>query len=732
MDNKCVFPSPAAQFFAEQGTRYYILLSSGPNLGENAKFTLSATAFEPAPNDVCETASQITNFRNGTIVLGSTYNALPDNITCGYNYGYPFSGVWYTIAGTGGALSFSTCSTELDFDSAIYVFSGDCEQLECVAADRYGYRACEQSTFGSARTILNTVVGAKYYILISGSYQSAVGDFGLTIAEANPPPNDLCDNAIKLSLEIGRVIGSISDATSDSSMSYTCGYSYDTPSVWYSLLGTGDVYAISTCTSELNFNSALSVSTGSCDNHTCLTSSSYSGQNCSGSSYSFVRIVFPTEVGVEYFIAVEGVDNPVEGDFALTISTVEVPSNDECSGAIAIDSSADVVYGSITNATGFIGPDSSCSYNYGAPSVWYSLMGTGDVYAISTCSSKLNFDSALSVSTGSCDNQTCLTSNSYGGFDFNCSDTLNVFARVVFPTEVGVEYFISVEGLNSATEGDFALKISTVDVPRNDECSGAISIDPSNRAIRGSITNATGHVGSDISCTYYYNAPSVWYSLNGTGDVYALSTCSSALNFDSALSVSTGSCDNQECITSNSNNGYSCSDTVYSAATVVIATDIGVEYFIAVEGLNYPLEGKFDLILSKVEVAANDDCSGAVLIQPDNTTIYGSTVNATVSKSTDSSSCFVFDNSPDLWYRVEGTGTLLTASLCGERTMYDSQLAIFEGSAAGCDQSCILVSNDDYCGYASQVEWPTEIGVTYFIRVFGFGTGVGPFELRVF
>jgi hypothetical protein len=358
--------------------------------------------------------------------------------------------------------------------------------------------------------------------------------------------------------------------------------------------------------------------------------------------------------------------------------------------------------------------------------VWFSLIGTGDVFSISTCSSELTFDTALSVSTGSCDNQTCITTGAYN--DYGCLETSYSAAKVIFHTEVGVEYYIQVQSLSSSSDGELELHISTVIVPANDVCSDAINIPVGTETISGSITNATAPPSFNNFCSYLYDAPDVWYTLIGTGDAYAVSTCSSVLNFDSALSVSSGSCSNQACITSDAYNGAPCPNGFYSTARVVFRTEVGEEYFIAVQGINYPSEGDFELQIATVAAPPNDNCADALTIVPGDGPIFGSTSLGTYSGS--NSSCSGDDTSPDLWYRVEGNGTVLTASTCGARTTYDSQISIYEGAGDVCDATCV-VTNDDFCGPASQIEWMANAGVTYYIRVHGYSTSSGSFVLRV-
>lgn len=153
-----------------------------------------------------------------------------------------------------------------------------------------------------------------------------------------------------------------------------------------------------------------------------------------------------------------------------------------------------------------------------------------------------------------------------------------------------------------------------------------------------------------------------------------------------------------------------------------------MQYFITVENLNNTMEGDFSLVVSTVVEPLNDDCLGAFLIQPGNDAIFSSTFHATGSLVNIS---LGYQMDTDVWNGVEGTGTILTASTCGELTMFDTQLSVFEGIGGECDQS-LIVSDDDFCAPGSLVRWFAENRSTYYIRVYGYGATSVPFELQVF
>ena len=86
--------------------------------------------------------------------------------------------------------------------------------------------------------------------------------------------------------------------------------------------------------------------------------------------------------------------------------------------------------------------------------------------------------------------------------------------------------------------------------------------------------------------------------------------------------------------------------------------------------------------------------------------------------------------SPGVWYSIVGTGNLITASTCGDRTDFDTALRVFRGQC-GALEPIVQNDDDDACGLQSSVEWNSEEGVTYWILVHGFGESSGTYTLEL-
>lgn len=497
------------------------------------------------------------------------------------------------------------------------------------------------------------------------------------------------------------------------------------PSTWFSLIGTGDVYVVSTCSKDLSFDSAISVTTGPCANLQCVGYADFTQGYCRESSYGAATVLFRTDVGIPYYIGVEGINSPTHWNFTLSITTVvHTPPNSDCSNSIVIEPGESIVRGTITNATQNRHFNNTCTMTGDLPSVWYTMVGTGDVFEISTCNSDLTFDAGISVSTGSCEDtdRECLVSTTYDSYA--CLENPYISARVSFLSQFGVEYFLQVHpAIMSSWNGDFALDISIGEPPGNDNCSSATLVEAGTSSVLGSISHSTWDTNMNIMCSLgTWDTKIVWYSLIGTGEIHSISTCSSVLTFDSTISVMTGDCSSLECLIPGMDVQRDCPEAPYRAATILLRTEVGVEYFIAVEATNYTWEGEFSLGVSVVEPLPNDECSGATDIQANAGPIYGTTRGAT------SSTNMYSDPRPDLWYRMVGNGTNTVASICGEATTYDPITEVFQGDEGYCNQTLIASTvEEDSC----RLEWYAILGVTYYIRVSGWCGDEDQFELQV-
>ncbi len=86
---------------------------------------------------------------------------------------------WYVFTGTGDSLSITTCSANTDYDTKLFVYSGDnCNALNCITGNDEMLSACSHS-FTHSQVEFSTVPGLTYYILVSG-WNTSAGNYQLT------------------------------------------------------------------------------------------------------------------------------------------------------------------------------------------------------------------------------------------------------------------------------------------------------------------------------------------------------------------------------------------------------------------------------------------------------------------------------------------------------------------------------------------------------------------------
>ena len=126
--------------------------------------------------------------------FGSTDNATPGrNFGCSGSGGLDNDspGVWYTAVGNGNEYTVTTCFPETTFDTAIQVFTGSCDSLQCLPRAGSSLDLSCMSPHASAVTFF-TELGTRYYFLVFGRNKDDVGRFVLTLYDnervVNEPP----------------------------------------------------------------------------------------------------------------------------------------------------------------------------------------------------------------------------------------------------------------------------------------------------------------------------------------------------------------------------------------------------------------------------------------------------------------------------------------------------------------------------------------------------------------
>lgn len=355
------------------------------------------------------------------------------------------------------------------------------------------------------------------------------------------PENDLCAGA--LPIQCGdTVVGSTLDATNLDTPGL-CGVFPEAPGVWYSFVAGGEEVSLSLCNSD--YDTKVNVYKGNCDSLECVVGND---DDCGFQS----KVDFPTDSGATYFVYVNGWSSSV-GNYELIMSCHipgPPPANNLCQDAVEVACGQSIA-GTTRDATSDGAPLDECGTIPGAPGVWYTIVGNGQIITASTCD-QANYDTKINVYSGSCDTLNCVAGNND---NFNCSDGSS---RVDFVSEAGKTYYIYVNG-NNGQRGDFTLSISCNDPSDNDVCSKAIPISCGD-VIMGNteFSTSAGVPATDCEAGPFDDSlgPGIWYVLTGTGENVTLSTCGEA-NFDTKIDVFTGSCDSLVCYAGN-DDGNGC------------------------------------------------------------------------------------------------------------------------------------------------------------------------------
>jgi len=230
---------------------------------------------------------------------------------------------------------------------------------------------------------------------------------------------------------------------------------------------------------------------------------------------------------------------------------------DDCSGAIAL-ACGDSVVGETLTATD--------SGGNAAPDVFYKFTGTGSaqLVTISLCGGGTDYDSVLRVFDD------CNLANELAFNDDSCG----LQSEVTFVSDGTSTYYIMVEGFGSGS-GNFSLDVTCTEPLPNDDCGGAIAVSCGD-SVTGTTVGATVDSGAPV-CGPAITSPGVWYTLDDTsglpGDI-TLSLCNGT-DFDSKISVYTGSCAALTCVVGND-------DSCGLQSEVTFATDGNTKFYILI------------------------------------------------------------------------------------------------------------------------------------------------------
>lgn len=512
-----------------------------------------------------------------------------------------------------------------------------------------------------------------------------------------PPSNDMCSVAAELS--VGDVaLGSTVDATDEMLMDCAEFVGGNSSGIWYKMVGTGDGMSV-----QVNgtFDVEIIIFGGDCDEPICLD-----GTAGEFFDFTFAEVDGATTEGDIYYVYVTGSEGD-RGDFEITISGGDIPENNKCGNAPALE-----VGQSINGSTTFAGVPESGSVpicflaelfgNVTSETVWYSMVGTGEIVQLSLFA---DYDSQISVYAGdSCDALECVNHNDDSPLD----GPRSVVAQTM---EEGRTYIIMVFGY-AQESGDFTLESEVLTPTENDACDTSTPLELGVNVSSSTLATTADEglpfcgIGSNAS------SPGVWYSFVGTGNTLEVRLENT---YFLRFSVYTGECGDLACA------GFS-----------------GIFPFTwdSVEGEVYSIfaygRDTFDILIQEVDRPENDMCEASIAMELGE--VYEGTTAGSVSEENEFCGDHIADGFGGVWYTFTGTGEStivgLNAGGLAAFNFFDTQMNIFSG--ASCDElTCVGGQGDGegFRGYENSFVLDTVEGETYHVLVNGFGVDRGDFSI---
>ncbi len=621
---------------------FFVRVRASGTVNENQMYQLQiiAGALPPPNNDNCVPPVILTP---GVVYTQTNIGATNGgSASCVSN---SYRDVWFAlVTECPGTMRISTCGSS--FDTVLSVYNNE---INCAALTQI---ACNDDACGT-RSIVEfpVTVATGYRIRVASFSSTASGEGTINIlAEYLPPANDACVNAQVVT--DGFQSGNLGNcgATNEELASCVLGSSADT---WFRFNATADeLLTVTAC--SLNFDPILTIYTGGCGSLTevaCDDDAGESGSACALTGTALLTT--PVTAGQSYWIRVASVQGNT-GFYGLLVSTRL--GNDLCPDAYAIGN------GSYTGTTVGSDRNSSASCRSGDTSgdVFYRWTATcNGTLTVDTCHPTTNFDTVLSVYSGSCASLIEVGCND----DSACGHHPGA-SRVSVAVMDGQTYTIRVAGYQAAT-GNFGLNVnSTPAAPVNDSC-GSPTIIPGTGTFTGS-TSCASTDDTSAGCAQSLSKD-VWFLFtplcSGTVEFNTFGS-----SFDTVLRVYTGSCGGLSQVVCNDDTGAGVQSSVVFNAVG------GTAYRICLTGYNSTRVGDYTL---NAIFPPNNPCSGAAMLIQEGSTTFDTTCAAASGAAT----CGLSNSSPALWYRF-------TASCSGEQKLqtcgssFDTVLSAYTGDCA--------------------------------------------------
>ena len=378
-------------------------------------------------------------------------------------------------------------------------------------------------------------------------------------------------------------LGATPDFTELDLASTTCGVNWYTRGLWYRIVGRGAVVRIDyQLYSQDVGESQLTLSTGSCDNLSCIELLE-SNDRWNGINDNLI-FEFIAETGQVYFVRLSGLMFDTAAPFDFTVAEYDIPANDNCMGASAI-STGSLVLGTTSGSTydfDAFSRQEECGGTVETRGNWYNFTGNGQLTSF-TIGPEYEY-AQVSLFSGTCDGLTC----EYYQSVRHAEET-----SFEFVTINGKQYQMLISGTSSDAVGDYSLYMEQYDRPPNDVCANAVKILTfPHQVTGGNLKGSTPDFNIDTVKCGDVEYSGVWYSFVGTGNPFIFNLQTALTDSDWAeIAVFQGQCGRFECVVQEEVSG---ADAVVNA--IVPLTTVGAQYkvLIAVLGhLSYDIPFQF-------------------------------------------------------------------------------------------------------------------------------------------
>ena len=480
-----------------------------------------------------------------------------------------------------------------------------------------------------------------------------------------------------------------------------CGYyeSYSSPSILYSVLGTGATF-IATVIGDNNFRPQVTMFHGNCAELACNDHYREGNDNSNYRQDGAEEIVDSIE-GQIYYLLVNSPQNSAEsGEFVLSIDITMAGDMCTAESISEIPANGLLLSGSTDNMGFYSLP--SCYHSVSSPAKVYSrTAGTESTISVSVDS--FDFDARVSIYSGQCDG------------DKECAGIHN-YRSARWTAEDDTTYYVAVFGCcGPRSTGEFLLRMESTE--SGDVCKHSIDLGfiPEDGLTELGLTE-TGQTYTDYSdCGVYVGSRTTMYSVLGTGGLITASLRPSLSDYraEPQMVVLSGNCSALECM------DYTAE---YSRPAVSVSWSSveGASYYIAISGC-CEFETTLDYELELKSTESSDLCTGAIAIgmPPIGEWTETGSFNDGAGYFPTLSSCYGDAAKSAVVYSMVGYGNVVTAS-----TDSGYRLAVVTGSCAS--PSCI----GGY-GWETEISWSLESDETYYVAIFGGDRSKDSFELTM-